>query len=110
VTARGSLAFVFATAAMGATAAAAFASAVVIAADDDASLLWIAAPLIFCGTAWVALHRRCTTGSGRATALARTALGLLVAFWFVTGFSIGAFFTPAVALLLAATLLTPVPR
>jgi hypothetical protein len=110
VTARGSIAFMLASAALCATAAASYVSATIIASEEDASMVWAGVPLVLCATAWLALHRRCNTGSRAATVLAHVVVGLMVVFWFITGFSIGLFFTPAVGLLLAALLLTPSAR
>jgi hypothetical protein len=64
-----------------------------------------AVPAFLATVALVALHRRCTNGSRRATTTAWAAIALLIAFAVVAILSIGPFaLVPAIALAIAANL------
>ena len=70
--------------------------------------LLLAAALVT-GLAFSALHRYCVTGRQRVMTAATVFIGLLAAFAFVSGFSIGLFVFPAVLLLIGSAALTPAP-
>jgi hypothetical protein len=74
---------------------------------------WVVAlfvpPAVLAVTAWLGLHKRCTTGSRRGRQVGRVAAGLLVASA-ILSFSLGIFVLPAALLVGAAALLTPSGR
>jgi hypothetical protein len=59
---------------------------------------------------WIALYRRCSSGTHLATFVSSTLAGLFLAYSVVGLFSIAPFYFPAAAALLAAVLLTPEGR
>jgi hypothetical protein len=68
-------------------------------------LIPTAVPAGLAAVAFLALHRRCTSGSRRATTTAWVAITLLIAFSVVAILSIGPFaLIPAIALAIAANL------
>jgi hypothetical protein len=75
--------------------------------------LWVVAavaiPLLFSVAGFALLRRTCATGSTWTRRAAVAALGLLIAYVVVTGFSIGLFAAPLVLVLGAAVVLTPDP-
>ena len=69
----------------------------------------LAIPLLLAAVVWFALHRRCSRGSRKSGALAWSAIGVLTLFTLVASASVGFFFVPVLAFLIAAAAVTPVP-
>ena len=70
--------------------------------------LAIAFPLAVTGTVWLLLHHACSRDRRWSRAVAQGIAWILVAFSWLTGFTIGLFVLPIALALLAAALLTPV--
>ncbi|MGI8903971.1 MAG: hypothetical protein ACR2IP_10015 [Solirubrobacteraceae bacterium] len=76
--------------------------------DNGARILApLAVPAVLTVMAWIALHHQSALHSRAARRAAWIAIGLLVLFSLLTGFSIGLFVLPTAALLIAAAALTP---
>jgi|SRR5579884_1246876 len=82
-------------------------SSTLVAVNGPGVLVVVAVPALLAGVIGLALHRKCSRGSGASGRLAWALSLLLVAFSVVTGFSIGIFVLPLAALLVAAASLTP---
>lgn len=67
----------------------------------------LAVPAVLTVLAWIALHHQGAHHSRAARRAAWIAIGLLVLFSLLTGFSIGLFVLPTAVLLIAAAALTP---
>ena len=73
----------------------------------DEPLVPLAIPLVLAAGVFGLLHRMCKTGSQAAGSVAAVLAGLLVAYAFVTGFSIGMAIMPAALAALAAATVMP---
>jgi hypothetical protein len=70
----------------------------------------VAAPLLVTSAVWMLLHVACRFDARWARRVALAVASLLVAFAWMTGFTIGMFVLPGAVALVAAAALTPVSR
>jgi hypothetical protein len=80
-------------------------SATLVAVNGTGVLVWVALPALAAVLGWLLLHRACAERSRAAVNGAWLLVLVLLAFSFVTGFSIGLFVLPIPLLLGASALL-----
>jgi hypothetical protein len=80
-------------------------SSTLVAVNGTGVLVWIALPVVAAVLGWMLLHRACAASSRAAVNGAWLLVLVLLAFSFVTGFSIGLFVLPIPLLLGASALL-----